>query len=105
LAASGLVRASSVLSRRYLPARRLRSALTRLRSLGSDQSLWTSFQECSSFVLVGEIITINRGERCRAYLTVRQVNPCLGIGGACRLLWNLAPEQRATFSRRGRSIG
>jgi hypothetical protein len=54
---------------------------------------------------MGEIITITRGERIRAYPTETQAQACLSISRTCRLLWNLALEQRATFSRRGRSIG
>jgi len=54
---------------------------------------------------VSETLTIRRGERCRIYPYLAQPSGLRRIGGACRLLWNLALEQRRTFSRRGRYIG
>jgi len=50
-------------------------------------------------------MTIRRGERCRIYPDLAQPSGLRRIGGACRLLWNIALEQRRTFSRRGRHIG
>jgi len=54
---------------------------------------------------VSETTTIRRGERCRIYPENGQPGGFRKIGGACRLLHNVALEQRRTYSRRGRYIG